>query len=105
MRVYCEDQLMDDLVDDLYSDYVLSAIHDATKCEKDLQGKTPAPSTHRTNSFKKRSAFLVNELTEDDYDVQGPVLKLLQLLFNKMFICCGQTAISVISDMTWATLL
>eukprot|EP00957_Ditylum_brightwellii_P175926 13396188-Ditylum_brightwellii.AAC.1 len=62
------------------------------------------PSTEK-NSLEKLITFLVNELTEDDYKVQVPVLKPLQSLFNKMFIRCGQTSVSVIGDMTWATLL
>eukprot|EP00957_Ditylum_brightwellii_P201442 15325670-Ditylum_brightwellii.AAC.1 len=45
MRVYCEDQRMNDLVGELrnrYATYVPSAIQDATKCKEDLQGETPA---------------------------------------------------------------
>jgi len=100
MRVYCEDQWMDDL-----KRYIPSAINDADKCKKDLQGNTPAPSTYRQNVFKKLVHFLVDGLKENDYKIQGPVLKPLQSLFNKMFIRRGQISVSVIGDMTRATLL
>mmetsp|Transcript_34363 Transcript_34363/g.45980 ORF Transcript_34363/g.45980 Transcript_34363/m.45980 type:complete len:341 (-) Transcript_34363:433-1455(-) len=106
MRVYCEDQLMDNLDRGDYSKfYVPSALQDAPKCKQDMEEKKTAPSARRKHSFEKLIAFLVNELTEDDYDVQGPVLKPIQSLFNKMFIRRGQTAVSVIGDMTRATLL
>mmetsp|Transcript_7216 Transcript_7216/g.9586 ORF Transcript_7216/g.9586 Transcript_7216/m.9586 type:complete len:443 (+) Transcript_7216:1-1329(+) len=85
--------------------YVPSALQDAPKCKQDMEEKKTAPSARRKHSFEKLIAFLVNELTEDDYQVQGPVLKPLQSLFNKMFIRRGQTAVSVIGDMTRATLL
>eukprot|EP00957_Ditylum_brightwellii_P116587 8892873-Ditylum_brightwellii.AAC.1 len=85
--------------------YIPSAIHDVINCKEDLQGKTPALSTHRKKSFEKLITFLVNELGEDYYKVQGPVLKLLQSLFIKILICCRQKNVSVIGDMMHATLL
>ena len=76
-----------------------------TNAKKTLKRKKTAPSAHRKKCFEALITFLVDELTEDDYDVQGPVLKPLQSLFNKMFIRCGQTAVSVIGNMTRVTLL
>jgi len=109
MRVYCEDQLMDNLVgsnDSYYVDYVPSAVRDAHKCKQDIEEKKITPSTHRTKSFHALIDFLVDGLQEGgDYEIQGPVLKPLQSLFNKMFIRRGQTSVSVIGDMTRATLL
>jgi len=108
MRVYCEDQLMDDLVGGLNNDFVTytpSALQDATRCREDVKDKKTEPSDNRKRSFEALVNFLVDELTEDDYEIQGPVLKPLQSLFNKMFIRRGQTSVSVIGDMTRATLL
>eukprot|EP00957_Ditylum_brightwellii_P143661 10945143-Ditylum_brightwellii.AAC.1 len=85
--------------------YVPSALQDAPKCKNDIEEKKTAPSAHRKRCFEALITFLVDKLTEADYEVQGPVLKPLQSLFNKMFIRRGQTAVSVIGDMTRATLL
>eukprot|EP00957_Ditylum_brightwellii_P149011 11345460-Ditylum_brightwellii.AAC.1 len=63
---------------------------------KTLKGKK-TPSAKRAQSFHALINFLVDGIQEgDDYDVQGPVLKPLRSLFNKMFIRRGQTAVSVI---------
>jgi len=103
MRVYCEDQLMDDLVG--RKPYVPSALLDAYKCKKDLMEKTQTPSNHRIHSFTKLTNFLTEGLKEGDYDFQGPVVKPLQSLFNKVYIRRGQTAVDIVGDMTRATLL
>eukprot|EP00957_Ditylum_brightwellii_P006119 463076-Ditylum_brightwellii.AAC.1 len=76
MRVYCEDQLMDNLVgsnDSYYVDYVPSAVRDAHKCKQDIEEKKITPSTHRTKSFHALIDFLVDGLQEGgDYEIQGP---------------------------------
>eukprot|EP00957_Ditylum_brightwellii_P108064 8244412-Ditylum_brightwellii.AAC.1 len=109
MRVYCEDQLMDDLVGssaNAYVEFAPSALQDAYKCKEDIADKRTEPPDNRKRSFKALVSFLVDGLQESgDYEIQGPVLKPLQSLFNKMFIRRGQTAVSVIGDMTRATLL
>eukprot|EP00957_Ditylum_brightwellii_P039833 3015735-Ditylum_brightwellii.AAC.1 len=100
---------MDDLVVDadafFPTTYVPSAIGDAGKCRNDLEVKKMEPSDHRKRSFEALINFLVDGIKEDDFVIQGPVLKPLQSLFNKMFIRRGQTSVSVIGDMTRATLL
>eukprot|EP00957_Ditylum_brightwellii_P019374 1461354-Ditylum_brightwellii.AAC.1 len=99
MRVYCEDQLMVDPVDPLaehfgntFHTYAPSAFQDAAKCKEDLKEKKTAPPAHRKSCFDTLITFLVDELKESEYEVQGPVLKPLQSLFNKMFIRRGQTS-------------
>jgi len=58
--VYCEDQLMDDLVgntrDFSSTTYVPSALQDATKCKEDLKGETPTSShiVQRPTVHRKR---------------------------------------------------
>jgi len=105
LRVYCEDQLMDNVDGSYVHDYAPSALLDAENCKKDLKEETPAPSEYRKKTFEKLINFIVGDLNEEDYEFQGPVLKPLQSLFNKMFIRRGQTSVSVIGDMTRATLL
>eukprot|EP00957_Ditylum_brightwellii_P157859 12015579-Ditylum_brightwellii.AAC.1 len=74
MRIYCEDQLIDDLVGDRLN-YILPhvppVIQDVHKCKQDITNKK-----------------LFHQPTEKI----GPVLKPLQSLFNKMFISRGQTS-------------
>eukprot|EP00957_Ditylum_brightwellii_P193210 14711650-Ditylum_brightwellii.AAC.1 len=99
---------MDDLVGDrrtAYVTYVPSAINDANKCKEDLEVQNMEPSGHRKRSFEALVNFLVDGMNKGDYDIQGPVLKPLQSLFNKMFIRRGQTSVSIVGDMTRATLL
>uniref|UniRef100_A0A7S4UUQ7 Uncharacterized protein n=1 Tax=Ditylum brightwellii TaxID=49249 RepID=A0A7S4UUQ7_9STRA len=109
LRAYCEDQSMDDLVgneQNKFVAYVPSALLDAGMCKCDIEEqKTPTPSQHRISSFEKLIEFLVEGLDKDDYEFQGPFLKPLQSLFNKLFIRRGQTSAGVIGDMTRATLL
>eukprot|EP00957_Ditylum_brightwellii_P147954 11265988-Ditylum_brightwellii.AAC.1 len=71
MRVYCEDQLMDDLVGDnpydvnvYYVTYIPSAIRDANKCKEDIVDKKTKPSDHRKRSFEALVNFLVDGLQE-----------------------------------------
>eukprot|EP00957_Ditylum_brightwellii_P062107 4713568-Ditylum_brightwellii.AAC.1 len=57
---------------------------------KDLEGETPAPSTCGENSFKQLTNFLEGGLNEGDYTCQGgPVVKLVQSLFNKLYVWHG----------------
>jgi len=106
MRVYCEDQLMDNIDAGAGAQfYAPSALKDAAKCQTDLRKGTQAPSTYRENSFKKLTNFLVGNLNKDDYTFQGPFVKPLQSLFNKVYIRRGQTSVDIVGDMTRATLL
>mmetsp|Transcript_16107 Transcript_16107/g.23891 ORF Transcript_16107/g.23891 Transcript_16107/m.23891 type:complete len:135 (-) Transcript_16107:18-422(-) len=75
------------------------------KCRIGIGIKNMEPSDHSKKSRKALISFLVFWLKDSDYRCEGPVLKLLQSLFNKMYICQRQTSISVIGDMTRATLL
>lgn len=63
------------------------------------------PSEPRTSAFEELIGWLTEGLDKDLYSVQGPVLKPLQSLFNKIFIRRGQTSVQIIGDMVRATLL
>lgn len=83
---------------------------DASHCLKDLEdrkhGKSrPGPSKDHMKAFSDLRAWLTNGLDDSSCCFQGPVLKPLQSLFNKLFIRRGQTTVHIIGDMVRATLL
>eukprot|EP00957_Ditylum_brightwellii_P096384 7340288-Ditylum_brightwellii.AAC.1 len=88
-----------------HATYTPSVLQDVNKCKEDLKEKTLEPSEHQKSLFHTLINSLVDGIQGGDYFFQGPVLKPLQSLFNKMFIQHVQTTVSVIGDMTRATLL
>ena len=104
MRVYHEGSWMSSY------DYQPSVLDDGWLCLRHLQDwkngqGSAAPNEDNTKAFQELYAWLTEGIDSGLHSFQGPVLKPLQSLFNKMFIRRGQTSVHVVGDMVRATLL
>lgn len=97
LRVYHEDQTLD------REDNAPSAFEDALKGQKDLES-SPGPTNYRTETFLALTKWIAHDLGDNQYKLEGPELKPLQSLFNKVYIRRGQTQVNILGDMTRATL-